>query len=229
MDIVNAYLATGSYRAAAAICGTTHETVRRVLERRARGEELGVRRPRPRNTDLVADLVARRVRETEARISAKRLLPEARAAGYAGSARNLRRAVARAEAGYRREERTYRPWVPSPGRHLVIDRGEEGGLQIFCAVLAWSRYRFVRSAPDRRRETTLGLLAGCFEELGGVPAVVLAGPMACLEAGEVGGVVVPHPDYVRFATPLRVPARLLRGRGSGVQGRGGAPRGLRRA
>jgi hypothetical protein len=35
MDVAGAYLATRSYRAAAAICGTTHKTVRRVLERRA--------------------------------------------------------------------------------------------------------------------------------------------------------------------------------------------------
>lgn len=200
MDIAGAYLATGSYRAAAEICGTTHETVRRVLERRARGEEMGRRRPRAKNTDVVADLIARRVRDTAGRISAKRLLPEARAAGYAGSARNLRRAVARAKAEYRRKARTYRPWVPAPGQHLAIDWGEEGALKIFCAVLAWSRYRFVRFALDQRRETTLRLLAECFEELGGVPAVVLADRMACLKAGVVANVVVPHPDYVRFAT-----------------------------
>jgi hypothetical protein len=44
---------------------------------------------------------------------------------------------------------------------------------MFCAVLAWSRGRFVRFANDQRRETTLRLLAECFEELAGVPAVVL--------------------------------------------------------
>lgn len=73
-------------------------------------------------------------------------------------------------------------------------------MKIFCAVLAWSRYRFVRFASDERRETTLRLLAECFEDLGGVPAVVLADRMACLKASVVANVVVPHPDYVRFAT-----------------------------
>jgi transposase len=33
-----------------------------------------------------------------------------------------------------------------------------------------------------------------------VPRVVLADPMACLKAGIVANVVVPHPDYVRLAT-----------------------------
>jgi len=67
-------------------------------------------------------------------------------------------------------------------------------------VLAWSRVRFVRFATDQRRETTLALLAACLEELGGVPAVVLSDRMACLKASVVANVVVPHPDYVRFAT-----------------------------
>ena len=43
-------------------------------------------------------LVAERVAKTQGRISAKRLLPQARAAGYAGSARNFRRLVAQAKA-----------------------------------------------------------------------------------------------------------------------------------
>ena len=30
--------------------------------------------------------------------------------------------------------------------HLVIDWGAESGLHVFCAVLAWSRFRFVRFA-----------------------------------------------------------------------------------
>ena len=59
--------------------------------------------------------------------------------------------------------------------------------------------RFVRFAPDQRRVTTLRLLAECFETLGGVPAVVLADRMACLKATTVAGLVVPHPEYLRFA------------------------------
>jgi hypothetical protein len=38
-----------------------------------------------------------------------------------------------------------------PGQHLVIDwTPVMGGLHMFCAVLAWSRYRFVRFARDQR-------------------------------------------------------------------------------
>jgi hypothetical protein len=93
--------------------------------------------------------------------------------------------------------------VWSPGDTLVIDWAAEDGLHVFCAVLAWSRWRFVRFAADERADTTLAMLAECFEALGGVPKVVLADRMACLKAGVVANVVVPTPDYVRFATHYR--------------------------
>jgi len=84
MEIVDAYEATGTYRGAATLCGTTHKTVKRVLERQQAGQvgrQPGP--PRRRNTDPVQALVAERVRAIGGRISAKRLLPAARAAGYA--------------------------------------------------------------------------------------------------------------------------------------------------
>ena len=165
-----------------------------------------------RNYDVVGDVVAARVKKTSGKISAKRLLPEARAAGYAGSARNFRRVVAKAKADWRRSHhRGRRPAVWSPGDTLVIDWGSEGPLHVFCAVLAWSRWRFVRFAADERAETTLAMLAECFEELGGVPKVVLADRMGCLKGGVVANVVVPTPDYVRFATHYRFPPDFCEG------------------
>jgi hypothetical protein len=89
--------------------------------------------------------------------------------------------------------------VWSPGEHLVIDWGVLGGLHVFCAVLAWSRFRFVRFACDERAETTLVMLAECLEVLGGVPGKVLADRMGCLKGGVVANVVVATPEYLRFA------------------------------
>src|ERR671929_833103 len=117
MEIVNAYELIGSYRGAAALCGTTAKTVKRVLERRAAGQ-VG-RRPSPprvRNTAAVMDLIRQKVRASDGRISAKRLLATARAAGYTGSTRNFRRAVAETKASWTKQRRTYRPGVPLPGQ-----------------------------------------------------------------------------------------------------------------
>jgi hypothetical protein len=44
------------------------------------------------------------------------------------------------------------------------------------------------------------VLAECFEAPGGVPKVMLADRMGCLRGGVVANVMVPTPDYVRFAT-----------------------------
>ena len=204
MDIIAAYREVGSYRGAAELCATTPKTVRRVVERHRAGGQRPERKPRGRNYDRVVELVGSRVQATKGRISAKRLLPAARTAGYGGSARNFRRLVAAEKRAWRAtHHRGRRPAVWSPGEVLVIDWGSEGGLHLFCAVLAWSRFRFVRFAADERAETTLGLLAECFQELGGMPSVVLADRMACLKAAVVANQVVPTPAYVRFATHYR--------------------------
>jgi transposase len=204
MDIIAAYREVGSYRGAASIAGTTHKTVRRVIERHEAGGARPERAPRGHNYDGATALVAERVEKTQGRISAKRLLPAARAAGYAGSERNFRRLVADQKTLWRREHhRGRRPAVWSPGEHLVIDWGVLAGLHVFCAVLAWSRFRFVRFAADERAGTTLALLAECFEVLGGVPGKVLADRMGCLKGAVVANVVVPTGQYVRFAGHYR--------------------------
>ena len=182
---------------------TAHELI-------SQGGSLPERAPRARNYHEVAELVAASVKKTAGKISAKRLLPAERAAGYAGSDRNFRRLVASAKREWRLGQARAggrRPAVWSPGEVLVIDWGEEtiGGrkVHVFCAVLAWSRFRFVRFAADEQQATTLAMLAECFEVLGGVPKIVLADRMGCLKGGVVANVVVPAPDYVRFATHYR--------------------------
>jgi transposase len=203
MDVLAAYRDVGTFRGAAAVCGTTHKTVKKIIEAYEAGER-PQRTRRSRNFDPVADLVVERVARSAARISAKRLLPAAQAAGYAGSARNFRRLVAQVKAEWRRDHhRGRRPGVWTPGETLIIDWGVEAGVHVFCAVLAWSRFRFVRFASDERAGTTFGLLAECFETLGGVPKTVLADRMGCLKAGVVANLVVPTADYVRFATHYR--------------------------
>ena len=197
--MINAYREVGTYRGAAEMCGVDPKTVKRLITSE------GVRAERvrePANYELVRVLVAAKVDSTKCKITAKRLLPAAVAAGYEGSDRNFRRLVAQEKKAWRRAraaERQRRPAVWAPGEYLVIDWGVLGGLHVFCAVLAFSRVRFVRFADNERADTTLALLAECFETLGGVPKVVLADRMGCLKAGVVADVVIPTPDYVRFA------------------------------
>src|ERR1700761_8162150 len=103
MDVIAAYQQVGSYRGAAVICGTTHKTVRRIVEAQLAGGTGPSVGSRVHNYDGMVELVARRVKEPSGRISAKRLLPVAQAAGYQGSARNFRRLVAAQKALWRNE------------------------------------------------------------------------------------------------------------------------------
>ena len=206
MDVVAAFRDVGTYRGAAEMCGVDPKTVKRKVLAHEAGmlsEQRAVRAPVAKNTDVARDLVAQRVEKTNAKVTAKRLLVEARAVGYVGSARNFRRLVAAEKKQWRSANgRQRRPAVWTPGDMLVIDWGSipGTGISVFCAVLAWSRIRFVRYARDETAATTFSMLAECFEILGGVPAKVLADRMGCLKAGTVAGVVIPTPDYVRFAT-----------------------------
>ena len=233
MDVVAAYGDVGTYRGAAAICGVDPKTVKRKVLAHQTGEleeERAGRVPVAKNTDVVRSVVAERVAKLHARVSAKRLLPAARAAGYTGSPRNFRRLVAAEKKAWRAANgRQRRPAVWVPGQTLVIDWGTlPGGIKVFCAVLAWSRVRFVRFARDETAATTMALLAECFETLGGVPAKVLADRMGCLK-GAGGQRGDPDPGLRPLRDALRVRARLLPCRRSGVEGDRGASRRLRQA
>lgn len=66
MDILAAYQRVGSFRGAAAICGTTHKTVARVVAAHeaanragSSGETVPSAKPRTRNYDPVAEVVAK--------------------------------------------------------------------------------------------------------------------------------------------------------------------------
>jgi hypothetical protein len=202
MDMHAAYREVGSYRAAAQICGTSAKTVKRSVEAgSAPGTVLGVGR---HNYDDVRKVVAETVARTKGRISAKRLLPVATAAGYAGSARNFRRLVAEAKHEWKsKNHRGRRPGVWAPGDTVVFDWGEIGPLFVFCAVVAWSRFRFVYFTNNLGAEATMGALTECFERIGGVPKNALTDRMGCLKGGTVAGLVIPTPAYVRFAAHYR--------------------------
>ena len=206
MDVVAAYRDVGTFRGAAEVCGVDPKTVKRKVLAHAAGEldeERAGRAAVPKNTDGVRDLVAEKVAATRARVSAKRLLPVAQAAGYTGSPRNFRRLVATEKRAWRATQARHqrRPAVWVPGDTVVIDWGTlPDGIKVFCAVVAWCRFRFVRYARDETAATTMALLAECFETIGGTPAKVLADRMGCLKGGVVANVVIPTPDYVRFAT-----------------------------
>jgi len=107
MDVIGAYRELGSFRAGASVTGTTHKTVKRIVESAEAGPP--EYKARGHNYEQVTEIVRARVARTQGRITVKRLLPEARAAGYEGSARNFRRLVSEEKRLRRSNHRGRRP------------------------------------------------------------------------------------------------------------------------
>ena len=209
MDVIAAYRDVGTYRGAAAICGTTHKTVKRIIEAHELPAGCGPARRGAAGPELRR---GRRPGRGEGRQGRGPDQREAVAAGRAG--RGLRgvgpqlpAAGRRREAGVagRRQRRGRRPAVWTPGRDAGHRLGRVQGGGCTCSARCWPGRGSGSSGspPTRRQPTTLAMLAECFEVLGGVPKVVLADRMGCLKGGVVANVVVPAPDYVRFASHYR--------------------------
>ena len=220
VEIIALYEELGSYRAVGALMGCDHKTVKRYVEAAGDAGQLAPVLVRSRVTDDFAGLICERVEQTHGRVTARRLMRIARAAGYAGSERSLRRAVADAKEAWRArqalEGRVYRPWVSAPGEWMLCDWGAAGTVQtpagprklsFFSSVLGWSRFRTVSfSCSERFGALAVGLAHG-FEQVGGVPGRVLFDNPKTVATGHLAGVAVLNPDLVRLAAHYRFSPR----------------------
>ncbi|WP_292652432.1 IS21 family transposase [Nocardioides sp.] len=129
------------------------------------------------------------------------------ALGFAGDERTTRRAVAEAKRAWRAgQRRTYRPWITEPGRWLQFDWGQgpkvpgpDGSLQVtwlFCAWLAWSRFRVVIPVWDLKLPGLVACLDQTLRTIGGVPSFVLTDNAKTVSVEHVAGVAVRHPQIV---------------------------------
>src|SRR5699024_5832031 len=127
------------------------------------------------------------------------------ALGYAGSERTTRRAVAAAKKSYRAGcRRVPRPWGREPGMWLQYDYGDGpsvGGVKtiLFCAWLAWSRFRVVIPMLDKTMPSVFAALDVCFRQLGGVPTYVLTDNEKTVTVEHIAGMAVRNPQMLEFA------------------------------
>ncbi|MGK7313613.1 MAG: Mu transposase domain-containing protein, partial [Candidatus Longimicrobiales bacterium M2_2A_002] len=98
--------------------------------------------------------------------------------------------------------RVYRPWIAEPGGWLQFDWGAGPRVNgratlLFCAWLAWSRFRVVIPTWDRTLATTLSCLDETLRRIGGyAPTYVLTDNEKTVTSEHVAGVPVRHPDIV---------------------------------
>jgi transposase len=214
MNILEAYDLTGSHRAAAALAGCDHKTVKAYVERRNAG--LPPAPPtieRDRLIDGYRDKLAEWVRRSDGRLRADVAHGKLVALGYQGSPRTTRRAVAEARRVYRASRRrVYKPWICEPGGWLQFDWGEGPRIngrrtQLWCGWLAWCRYRIVLPCWDKTLPTVIACLDGCLRLLGGAPTHVLTDNERTVAVDRVAGIAVVNPLLAKAAAHYGVTVR----------------------
>ena len=124
------------------------------------------------------------------------------AMGYMGSERTTRRAVARAKRRWRSEHgRVTRPWVTEPGLWMQWDYGDGPKVAgrstvLFCAWLAWSRFRVVLPLWDRTQASVVMALDRSLRAFGGAPTYALTDNERTVSVDHVCGIAVRNPQIV---------------------------------
>jgi transposase len=179
MEVLEAYDLTKSFRAAAQLTGVDHHTVARAVAARAVGEELDEPALRSPVAEAFVDKITEWIERSGGKVRADVVHEKLRAMGYTASERTTRRVVARLKETYRSaNHRIYKPWVTEPGMWLQYDFGTGpviAGVQVvlFCAWLAWSRFRTIIPLGDRSLPSVIAALDRTFRMIGGAPTYVL--------------------------------------------------------
>lgn len=204
MEVLVAYDLTGSFRDAAELAGCDHHTVARYVRARDAGRPITQSAPRAKRIDPFQSKLEEWVKQSSGRVRADVAYDKLQALGYAGSERSARRAVAEVKAAYQHEHRRQlRPWLPEPGLWLQWDYSDGPLVQgratwLFCAWLAWSRFRVVLPIVDKPLATVLACLATTFQRIGGVPSYALTDNEKTVTLDHIAGVAVRNPGLVAF-------------------------------
>ena len=206
MEILEAYDATGSLRAAAALAGCDHKTVARLVAARdAAGGGLPERVRRRPLVDPFAAKIDELVDRSRAQIRADKAHGVLVAMGYEGSYRTTRRAVAEAKQRWRNKNgRRTRPWIPQPGLWLQWDYGdgpEVVGIRavLFCAWLAWSRFRVVVPLRDKTLPSVVIGLDRALRLVGSVPTYALTDNEKTVTVEHIAGIAVRNATIVEVS------------------------------
>jgi len=205
MEILAAYDLTQSYRDAAALAGCDHHTVARYVAARDSGRLSAAPARRAQAIDAYREKLEEWVEVSHGRVRADVVHGKLAALGYAGSGRSTRRAVAEAKAAYQAgHRRRFRPWLPEPGLWLQWDFGDgplvEGRRSwLFCAWLAWSRYRVVLPIRDKTLPTVIACLDATLRLLGGAPTYALTDNEKTVSVDHIARIAVRHPTLVAAA------------------------------
>jgi transposase len=202
MEILAAYDLTHSYRDAAELVGCAPNTVARYVQAREAGGLRATPVQRNQLIDAFREKIEEWVEASHGRIRADVAQRKLEAMGYSGSERTTRRAVAEAKATYRvGHRRLFRPWLPEPGLWFQWDYADGPLIHgrktwLWCAWLAWSRFRVVLPIRDKTLPTVIACIDVTLRRFGGVPTYGLSDNEKTLTLDHIARIAVRHPMMV---------------------------------
>ena len=205
MEILEAFDLTHCYRSAADLAGCDHHTVAYWVARRDAGELA----TGPVRRDQLIDPYLAKLEEwmeaSKGKVRADVAHDKLVALGYPGSERTTRRAVAAARKSWQAgNRRVHRPWVPEPGLWFQWDFGagpvvDGVATLLFCAWLAWSRFRVVVPIRDRSLPTVVAAIDATLRRFGGCPTYGLTDNEKTVTVEHVARIAIRNPEMVAAA------------------------------
>jgi hypothetical protein len=202
MEILAAYDLTRCYRDAGELAGCSHHTVEHYVSLRASGDLSAEPARRCQIIDDYLDKIEEWVEASHGKIRADVAHKKLVAMGYRGSERTTRRAVALVKVSFTAgNRRIFRPWIVEPGMWFQYDFGD-GPLiagrptTLFCAWLAWSRFRVVLAILDKTLPTVIACIDTTLRRFGGCPTYALSDNEKTLTTEHVAGVAIRNPAMV---------------------------------
>jgi len=203
VEILEAFDLTRSLRDAARLAGCSPMTVARYVRLRETGRlPPGRSARRDQLVDPHLAKVEEWVERSHGRVRADVVHDKLRVLGFGGSERTTRRTVARVKKAYAAgHRRVFRPWIPEPGMWLQFDWGKgprigQRETLLWCAWLAWSRFRVVIPTHDRTMPTVIACLDETLRRFGGSPTYALTDNERTVTIDRVAGIAVKHPVLV---------------------------------
>lgn len=205
MEILEAFDLTQCYRSAGELAGCDHHTVAYWVARRDAGELTASAPRRAQLIDPYLPKLEEWMQASNGKIRADVAHDKLRDLGYVGSDRTTRRAVAAARKSFKAgNRRVHRPWVPEPGLWFQWDFGtgpvvDGVGTLLFCAWLAWSRFRVIVPIRDRSLPTVVAAIDATLRRFGGCPTYGLTDNEKTVTVEHVARIAIRNPEMVAAA------------------------------
>lgn len=203
MEVLEAFDLVENCERAAELAGVDPKTVKRYVELRAMGFGPDAPGRRDRLADFYADKIEEWMERSKGKVAADVVHRKLVAMSYQGSERTTRRAVAEAREAYLKgHRRIYRPWIPEPGMWFQWDwsdgpKLDERETSLWCAWLAWSRFRVVIPTWDRTLPTVIACIDETLRAFGGAPTYSLTDNERTVTIDRVARIAVRHPEMVK--------------------------------